>query len=149
MRRSSLKWRSVWRGRCAAGVLCLFALPGCLPPVLTLAGIALDVANGREEVGTGPFGPFSGGPTAIQNRSQGDPVVGEALAQSEQRRVTEECIEQLPAPGPASAFPCGVRLVCLPGGRAPIRLRVCPRDPGVIQGNGPVIAPGWMWVDGD
>jgi hypothetical protein len=144
--------RRMLQGRISAIAVCLLYLPGCVPPVVSLAGLALDAINGGGPSSSMsvPSGPFAGAPTEIQSRAQGDPAISEALAQAEQRTVTDECTAKLPPAAPSGSMACGVRPVCLPGSRAPIRLRVCPRNPDTLDRSVPESVssrpPGWKWV---
>lgn len=140
--------RHAVRRRMSAIAICLFSLPGCVPPVVSLAGVALDAINGGGSSSSSvPSGPFAGGASAVQNRAQGDPAVNEALAQAEQRTITDECTAKLPPAKPAAATACAVRPVCLPGSRAPIRLRVCPHGPEPAEPErvSSFRPPGWNW----
>lgn len=110
---------------------CLLVSPGCVP-LLPIASAALSALEGGPK--TTLSGPFSGNPSSVLNRNPVDPAIGEALAQSEKRAVMEVCRAQLPSPKspapPAAATGCAVRAICLPGGTAPVRLRVCRQMPG-------------------
>ncbi len=148
MRSSRGVRQPVFRSLCLTAA-CAFSLGGCVPPVLSLAGAALSVVNDNAPAAA-LSGPFSGAPSAAQNRHQGDPAIGEALAQAEQRQVTEECTAKLPAAGRSPVPGCSIRLVCLPGSTAPLRLRVCSHSPdtGLSEPAFPR-EPGWKWATSD
>ena len=126
-------------------MILLFPLPGCVPPAISLAAATLEAVNGNGSTAT-PSGPFAGAPSAIQDRVNGDPDIREALAQAEQRTVLQECTSKLPPAEPSGAVSsCAVRPVCLPGGKAPMRLLVCPHDPGVTPDRRITRSPAWKW----
>jgi hypothetical protein len=126
-------------------MLLLFPLPGCVPAAISLASATLETINGNASA-TPPSGPFANMTSAMQDRVNGDPDISEALAQAEQRTILQECTSKLP-PAELSGVlsSCAMRTLCLPGGTAPMRLSVCPHDPGVTPDRRITRSPAWKW----
>lgn len=138
--------RSPARLSICAIAICVLSLPACVPPVVSLAGAALSALNEGGQTSARP-GPFSGGPSSIQNQRPGDPAISEAVAHAGQRQIMEKCTARLPLnEPPPSTTGCTVRPVCLPGSTVPLRLRVCSRtgDATVTERATPR-PPGWKW----
>lgn len=106
--------------RLAGAALMVGLLSGCVP--VLLAGLVLGGGEPSTPSGTGPF---SGAAHPVQNAK---PTLadGEALSSVVDQQILDSCREKLP--DPPEALPtngCSLRLSCLAGMSAPMRLRVC------------------------
>jgi hypothetical protein len=126
-------------------MLLLFPLPGCVPAALSLASATLETVNGNTSAGP-PSGQFANVPSAMQERANGDPDIREALAQAEQRNILQECKSKLPPVELSSVTSsCAMRPLCLPGGKAPMRIWVCPHSPSSPTDRRITRSSAWKW----
>jgi hypothetical protein len=113
-------------------------------PLLPLVGSLL---GGSDAAKPQLAGPFAGGPTVTQNTPPLGSLMSEAIARTEQQ-PTKSCESQLPAADgtdAAAAASCPLRLVCLPGSSAPIRLRVCSGPINTIEPATGGTGDTWLW----
>jgi len=126
-------------------MLLLWPLPGCVPATLSLASATLETINGNASADL-PSGPYANVPSAMQDRVNGDPDIREALAQAEQRTTLPECTSKLPPVELSGAISsCAMRPLCLPGGKSPVRLWVCPHAPSVPPDRRITRSSAWKW----
>ena len=133
----------------AGGMLTIaFALSaGACAPLLPLVGSLL---GGSDAAKPQLAGPFAGGPTVTQNTPPLGSLMSEAIARTEQQ-PTKSCESQLPASDDidaAVAAGCPLRLVCLPGTSAPIRLRVCAGPANTVEPATGGTGDSWLWNSG-
>ncbi|MFC4351273.1 hypothetical protein ACFOW6_06930 [Fodinicurvata halophila] len=119
-------------------LLLLLTLSGCGGAAVMLASAALSGLGGAVGGGMSSGMESTGGyrsphtASGVQNGGQVDESIGQALQVSDQD-VTNACRARLPEESnlPLAAGECEIRMTCLPGAQAPMRLRMCmPPDAG-------------------
>lgn len=116
-------------------LLLLLTLSGCGGAAVMLASAALSglggavgggMSSGMESTGSTGSYRSPNMASSVQNGGQVDESIGQALQVSDQD-VTSACRARLPEESslPLAAGECEIRMTCLPGAQAPMRLRMC------------------------